>query len=176
MIAPAALQCHRGETQRDPGKGARVMAKNTRLAALLQLNEQLRAWLDAPHQRALREQVRRLVESPRWHELQEQVRRLNESPQAQELQRFTRWLEQQQHPAPSAPKPQPDPPPKKTGGRKRVLAADEIERLQAAYADAYRDNPKRKQSDVFNDLRKLLGRKVSDTTLRDRIVRPLARK
>jgi len=54
-------------------------------------------------------------------------------------------------------------------GRKKSLAPEETERLRAAYDAAYRDNPKRKQSDVFDELRELLGRTVSDTTLRTEI-------
>jgi len=55
-------------------------------------------------------------------------------------------------------------------GRKKTLSPEEIERLRAAYDVAYRNDPKRKQSDVFNELRNLLGRTVSDTTLRTEIV------
>jgi hypothetical protein len=140
--------------------------------------------------------VKRLAESPFFRGLQEDNRRLGGSPlgrtMIEEARRLREWQERMwpppaptAKPEPAEPTPQPEPEPlrpepppepKKTAGRKQVLTPDEIERLQAAYPAAYRDNPKRKQSDVFNDLRKLLGREVSDTTLRDRIVRPLARK
>ena len=155
------------------------MAEGTRRPPRLQLDKSLRNWLDSPQERALRERARRIPKlgfPPDDDEQHEPEQRpspsleLSAPPQP----------ESQQHPEPEPEpeplRPEPSPEPKKTGGRRRKLTDDEIARLQAAYEAAYRDNPKRKQSDVFNDLRNLLRREVSDTTLRDRIVRPLARK
>jgi hypothetical protein len=125
--------------------------------------------------------IKRLAESPFFRDLQEHNRQLRDSPLGREMieqaRRIREWQERMRSPPTPAAKPEPKPPePKKTRGRPPVLTADEVERLQAAYEAAYRNNPKRKQSDVFNDLRNLLRREVSNTTLRDRIVRPLARK
>jgi hypothetical protein len=69
----------------------------------------------------------------------------------------------------------PTPKRKHGGGPKPKLTADEVARLQAAYwADPPRRG-KRKQSDVFTALRKLLPkdkRDIGDSTLRSHIVRP----
>jgi len=101
----------------------------------------------------MRERDRQLRDSPL---LIKQARRLRDTP-----------------PEPTAPSAKRR---SKGGGRRRKLTPDEIERLQAAHQAAYRDNPKRKQADVFADLCTLLGRKVGDATLRKRVVRPLSPK
>jgi uncharacterized protein with von Willebrand factor type A (vWA) domain len=153
------------------------MAKNTRLAELLQFNERLREWLDSPQQRALREQFQRLAESPPWRELDEQMRRLAESPlprqQQQALEALARSLEE---PPPKAPRSMRS---KTKAGRKRILTDDEIKQLQTAYRTIRKDKPTLSQKRVFDNLRKLLPpdkHGISDTTLRDHIVPPTTRK
>jgi hypothetical protein len=72
----------------------------------------------------------------------------------------------------SSKKPQAPKPKKRTGGRSPMLTAEEISRLQAAY-DAAQAKENRKQSVVFQELRKLLPkhkRTIKDRTLRRYII------
>jgi murein DD-endopeptidase MepM/ murein hydrolase activator NlpD len=111
--------------------------------------------------------IRRLAESPAFRDLQEQTRRLRDSPFGRASIEQARRLREAQERILREPAPQPKR--RKGGGRKRKLTPEEIARLQAAY----RAEPTQKQADVFNKLRKLLGRHVGDSTLRYRVVRPL---
>ena len=134
------------------------MAKGTGRPPRLQLPKRLRDWLASPQERALREQLRRVPK------LGFPLEPDDESPE---------------QPPPRSEQPSPQlelPPEPKKPGRRSSLTVDEIELLQTAYNDAYRDNPKRKQADVFDDLRELLGRPVSNSTLRKTIIPPRARK
>ena len=138
---------------------SRVVAKDTGRPLRLQLPRRLRDWLASPQERARREQLQRI---PKLGFPLEPDDELPEQPSSQ----------QSEQPSPQLELP---PEPKKIG-RRSSLTVDEIELLQTAYIDAYRDNPKRKQADVFDDLRGLLGRPVSDSTLRKTIISPRARK
>jgi hypothetical protein len=107
-------------------------------------------------------------------QLDKRLRDWLHSPQERALRERLRRIPKLGFPPDDDEQPEPPPPKRKSGGgRHRKLTPDEIERLQAAYKAA---NPKRKQHDVFDDLRKLLGRYVGDTTLREYIVRPRPRK
>jgi hypothetical protein len=129
--------------------------------------------------------ARRFVESPFFRSLQEHNRRLLDSPLGRSLledaRRLREWQERSLR-APDTPREATAPSAKhgKEGrGRKPSLNDAEIARLQAAYPTIRQDKPTLKQTGVFEALRALLPkdkRSVSDTTLRDRIVRPLARK
>jgi hypothetical protein len=146
-----------------------------------QQEDSLKRLAASPALRELQAQIRQFQDSPVGRSLIEANRRLRESPLGRKLiedaLRMIEWQERMRQPEPEH-QPQPEPAPRKKigGGRKQILTAEEIERLQNAYHAAYRDNPKRKQSAVFDDLRKLLGRKVSNTTLREYIVPPRPRK
>jgi hypothetical protein len=129
----------------------------------------LRDWLASPQERARHEQFQRLkLHFPSATD-EDQLEQSSAQPEQSSSQ-----LEQ------SPPSSEPPPEPKKSG-RKKLLTVDETELLQAAYIDAMRVDSKRrkqvpKQSDVFDELRKLLGRPISSATLRREIVRPLNRK
>jgi hypothetical protein len=120
--------------------------------------------------------AKRLVESPFFRGLQEHNRRLWDSPlgrtMIEDARRLREWQDQNfpaREPEATAPSAKRR---RKGGGRKRKLTPEEIVRLQAAYI-ANRVEPTRKQADVFNELRRLIGRYVGDSTFRDRVVRPL---
>jgi hypothetical protein len=123
--------------------------------------------------------AKRLAESPFFRSLQEHHRRLRDSPFDRSLLEDPRRLREWQERNLRAPDTSPEataPSAKqrrKGGGRKLSLTDAEIARLQAAYNAAYRAEPKRKQADVFDELCRLLGRDVGDTTLRYYVVRPL---
>jgi hypothetical protein len=129
--------------------------------------------------------AKRLVESPFFRSLQEHNRHLRDSPLGRSLLEDARplrdWQERSLR-APDTPREATAPSAKrrKEGrGRKPSLNDAEIGRLQAAYPTIRQDKPTLKQTGVFDALRALLPkdkRSVSDTTLRDRIVRPRPRK
>jgi hypothetical protein len=122
--------------------------------------------------RAQLEDVGRALNSPLLREHIALKRQVEDSPLMRETAKDLRRLHDMVTRPASAPKVKRRKP---GAGAKRKLNAEETARLQAAYEAAYRADPKRKQSDVFNHLRKLLGRRVGDATLRYHIVRPLRR-
>jgi hypothetical protein len=136
------------------------MAKDTRRAEFEQLREKLRARVEA-----IREQLGHAPESPQFQALQEQVR-LADSPRGlraqQELQGLIRWLEQQQHPAPPAPKPQPKLAGKKAAGAKRKLTDKQISELQQALRCPIERDPSltRKHDNAIAWLRQHPARKI----------------
>jgi hypothetical protein len=126
--------------------------------------------------RAQLEDVGRALSSPLLRDRLSRIRQVQDSPQMREHAKTIRRLHGKFVP--------PEDPPVKPAtakakrrkpgaGAKRKLTAEEIARLQTAYEAAYRGKAKRKQSDVFNELRELLGRHVGDSTLRFHVVRPL---
>jgi hypothetical protein len=125
-------------------------------------------------------EIKRLSQSPLLREQLEQVRRLQDSPLIREQAKTIRRLHERLAP-PREPLAKPPVRPatakakrrKPGAGAKQKLTTEEIARLQAAYRAAYCGAAKRKQSDVFDDLRELLGRHVGDSTLRYHVVRPL---
>jgi hypothetical protein len=116
--------------------------------------------------------IKRLAESPFL--LQKHNRQLRESPLGRETIEQARRLREWQERNLRAPETPPEATAasakrrRKGGGRKLSLTDAEITRLQAAYL-AMCDKPM-KQPDKFAALRKELGRHVSDSTLRRRVL------
>jgi hypothetical protein len=127
------------------------MAKDIRRPSLAQLREGLRKWHDDPRQRALREEMKRWADSPHVRALADELRRLAEQRRSEQ----------------DAP---PPPPPKARDrrGRASALTTAEIARLRAAYR-AMKSG--RKRASIYNELRRQLGRQVSDRTLWEHVVR-----
>jgi hypothetical protein len=124
--------------------------------------------------------IKRLTESPFFRSLQDANRRLRESPLGREMIERTRedakrWRECQERMR------SPEPPTsvpsakrrRKGGGAKPKLTTNEIKRLRSHYREIRGKSVK--QSIMFDELRTHLGRRVSDSTLRRYVVRPLSK-
>jgi hypothetical protein len=135
------------------------MAKDIRWPSLAQLSEEFCKWHDDPRQRALREEMKRWADSPHVRALADELRRLAE-----------RWRRLQELSEQDAPPPQPKT--RRRRGRGSSLTTAEIARLRAAYRAM---KPGRKRASIYNELRRQLGRQVSDRTLQRHVIRPMSR-
>jgi hypothetical protein len=124
-------------------------------------------------QRQIKDEAERWREHPSVRKIKERVDRWREHPLMRRDQERLRQLAEARRQAP--PSQAPTLKRKHGGGPKPKLTADEVARLQAAYWANPPRRGKRKQSDAFTALRKLLPkdkRDVGDSTLRSHIVRP----
>jgi hypothetical protein len=110
----------------------------------------------------------------------EQVQRLQQAGQSlrERWERYQRWLDEE---LPSESTGEQAPPrtlpAKRRGGRRLILTDEEVKRLQAAYPTIRAES--RNQASAFAKLRELLPADkcgISDTRLRERVVRPIAPK